>query len=265
MSFFHPNFTNTVEDFIAAAFNATNNEFIVGPCEFSKTNFINTRNPIINNLDALILFDLPLEITVYIDGTGIPGGIFDYYNPLILNSRILSKIEFVKRDSFELVDNIKCNNLTSKNLNRCISDIMNTLIYYPSGFSVDYKNISANRSVRGRPICDFLSKVGQNQVLDMLSAIRNFPNVSMGIPVPLVRNQSNRNIQSHIRILPNPSNNSTEETLRTYPINTMQQLLLTLVSGMSLIDDDYDGIPPTEQPDNVFDASENEPEDGQNF
>lgn len=251
MTFFRPTITKTSQAYATAALNAINSEFVIGPYDFSKSNFTNSQYCTINNLDAVILFDLPSEITVYINDISIPGTIFDYYNPLLLNARILERIEFVNQQTSEILQNFKCYNLTSKILNSYLTNIMNTIIYYPPGFTIDYKNIIAQRSVSGRQICDFMSKIGKP-----LSQGLPFP---AAIPVPLRRSFP----QNNSRVILGP-----QHTTQLYSVNPMElfmSLIGNALNNNNNDNDDDDEIPSLFEPNSISNSHSNQPEDGQNF
>lgn len=282
MSFFRPTITESSQDFLVAAFNAVNNDFVVGPYDFSKSNFVNARHPIVNNLDALILFDLPAEVIVYIDSTAIPGTSFDYYNPLLVNTRILERIQFVNRDTLKVVEAFQCNNLTSKTLNNCIASAMNTLIYYPPGFSVDYKNMTAIRSAKGRQISDFMSKAHQPPVLPIFPGFASLPFLP-GLPIPLPTRQPSGNGTIHLVTTsrrPVHSHNhghahahghghvhqNTGPTTQTTLINPMELMLAMMMGGMPMEEEEEDeeDVPDLEDS-NAFNATSDSARDGQSF
>lgn len=155
ISFFNPIIIENSQDFHTIILNTINDDIIIGPYEFSRKNFINT--------DILALFNIPVEIIVYIGEIAIPSNCFDYFNPLLINSQILEKIKFINKNNSTITDNFKCNILSSKILYSLIHNIMDVSIYYPPGFNVDYKNMTASRSSNGKQICDFLSKYNQIQ------------------------------------------------------------------------------------------------------
>lgn len=260
MSFFRPIITESSQEFHTAAFNGINNDFIVGPYDFSKENFKKIRHPIVNNLDALILFDIPAEIIVSIDGTAIPGNFFDYFNPLLINSRILEKINFVNKDTLGEINIFKCNNLTSKMVNPLINNIINNLIYYPPGFSVDYKTITAYRSSQGKQICDFLSKSNPNILVPQLPI---FPGLPFPIPIPVmrVRPPGNRNGGFHDYTL---NSNPLPEAAASEQFVSILENFFNSIIIPEIVNNDEDDSSEEEQ-NNAFNSSSDEPHDGQYF
>ena len=143
MSFFSPIITDNLEDFHEAIKNAVSNDFIVGPCDFIK-----------GNHGILLLFDIPTEILVYINETIIPSTIFDYFNPLLINTESIKKISFIDTETLNTVETFKCSNLYTKSLRFRIND----LIYYPPGYIIDYNNMTAFRSSGGKQFYDIFTK-----------------------------------------------------------------------------------------------------------
>lgn len=143
MSFFSPIITDNLQDFNEAIKNAVSNDFIVGPCNFIK-----------GNHEILLLFDLPPEILVYINETLLPSTIFDYFNPLLINTELINKINFIDKKTLNQVESFKCNNLFIKSLHLKLDN----LIYYPPGYIIDYNNMTAFRSSGGNQFCDIFTK-----------------------------------------------------------------------------------------------------------
>jgi len=143
MSFFSPIITDNLEDFHEAIKNAVSNDFIVGPCDFIK-----------GNHEILLLFDIPTEILVYINETIIPSTIFDYFNPLLINTESIKKISFIDTKTLNTVESFKCSNLYTKSLHFKLND----LIYYPPGYIIDYNNMTAFRSSGGKQFYDVFTK-----------------------------------------------------------------------------------------------------------
>lgn len=150
MSLFNPKIFENYQEFHTASSNAENNDFFVGPYDFSKKNFKKSKS-------LCLLFDLPTEIVVTFDNTTIPGSCFDYFNPLLINSHILKKIKFINKNDLSIVNSFKCYILTSKILNTLKNTIMITSIYYPPAYTVEYNSIKASLSGMGKQICDILS------------------------------------------------------------------------------------------------------------
>lgn len=128
------------------------NEYIVGPYHFSRDNFNIKDEP-----DFLMLFDLPEDIVVLFNETPIPSSSFDYFNPLILNNRIIKKVEFYKINSTKPITTFECSCLIPGSPKSIINDIMHTVVSYPGGFTIDYKSITAHRSPYEKQICDILT------------------------------------------------------------------------------------------------------------
>lgn len=154
MSFFKPIIIENMQESLANTSNQINNDFIITPYDFFKQNLINLVNPLV----TLMIFDLPTEIIISFDGITIPGKCFDYFNPLLINSLILDKISFINRNTLQCIDSFKCKILNSKIIDSLIKTILNTSIYYPPQFIIDYKNLTVSRSFKGKQICDFFSK-----------------------------------------------------------------------------------------------------------
>lgn len=153
MSFYSPVIVSTTHEFTATAKNAINNEFIVGPFSFSRRE---------KYTGISVIFDLPSNLTVCINGTTIPSLTFDYCNPLLIDQRILEKIEFYQHDTNQRVDNFECMSMASKIFASTLNKIVNSSIYYPPNFIINYKNMELVRSGSAKQICDIIS---QNMII----------------------------------------------------------------------------------------------------
>jgi hypothetical protein len=169
MSFFNPTFADVLP------LDLDENTFYITPYDFSKDNVE----------DTIFIFDLPKNIIVYICETSIPADSFDYFNPLIVNSDIINKVNFVNRNTVEMVDNFKCSILDSKVIDSSIDYIFNNLIYYPPGFLINYNNMTIFRGTNGLQICNIL--MDHNILPPVIPTIN--PGIFMPIPQEEVAQQ----------------------------------------------------------------------------
>ena len=164
MSFYRPYVTENQQTLLATIFSSPTNDFIVGPYDFSKEKFRKSLHPIPNDLNLLIIFNLPDEINVSIGNVHVYGTKFDYYNPLLINSQILNKIEFYDKTTRQSIHEFTCYCMTSKSLRMILEEISSTIIYYPPDFCIDYKNGSAFRAQKGRQFCDIILRTPHSPV-----------------------------------------------------------------------------------------------------
>lgn len=101
--------------------------------------------------EPVAIFDLDPEITVIIDDSHVPSTVFDYLNPLLLDSDSVDtrvrdpqrpgKILFYlhEEQQFEL----SCYQLYSK---QDLHEISEMTVYYPPSYYIDYKSVKVNRT-----------------------------------------------------------------------------------------------------------------------
>jgi hypothetical protein len=184
MALFNPIIFEDYQEFHTASSNSNNNDFFVGPYEFSTKNFKKPKN-------SVLLFDLPVEIIVSFDSVTISGSCFDYFNPLLVNANILKKIKFINKNDSSVVNSFNCNILTSKILGSLNDIILNSLVFYPPAHSIEYKSVNASRSGYGKQICDILLKpvpdlTGIHPPVPMMNRPR-YDHINPGLPpVPMI-------------------------------------------------------------------------------
>lgn len=119
---------------------------------------------------ALLIFDLPSEIAVYIDDTPLPSSVFDYYNPLLIdpvglgsvakspeNSTRHGKILFYHLSDLSRASNFSCYTLNVDPV--FLRSILQSTIHYPPNFYIDYRNLRVTRSARAKQLCDLFERI----------------------------------------------------------------------------------------------------------
>jgi hypothetical protein len=201
-----------------------------------------------------MLFNLPDEIDVSVDNINISGSKFDYYNPLLLNARILEKVKFYNKATRQIVDEFSCFCLTSKSLHGLFDQILNTSIYYPSEFCIDYKTVTATRIAKGKQFCDIVTQI---------SHPRSPPNGTFMVPMPMsMMRWSDRTMNSShqgpsVMFGPSLRISSSNSNPGLPPV---AEMLLTMMSMMGDSNDD-DDMPPLINPN----QNQGPDSDGQSF
>ena len=119
MDYYQPTITATPEEF------SETTGYKVGPYKLEST----------GPAETVLLFDFPKNTKIEIDGTILPGELFDYFNPLVLDPRIYSLIEFFPAAP-----------LTCLRYSSSLFDLTKRTFYYPPKFSIDYKNVKVSRN-----------------------------------------------------------------------------------------------------------------------
>jgi hypothetical protein len=106
----------------------------------------------ISNIEEpMVIFDFDKTVTILIDDHQIPGGIFDYLNPLIVDSVSCNSEKYTPNrpgkiffyDGFERLNKIKCWRLVTS---FDFQNLLTKTISYPSNYYLDYKRIKISRS-----------------------------------------------------------------------------------------------------------------------
>jgi len=106
-----------------------------------KKCYITKKSIDVNNLDdkLIAIFNLPDNLFVIIDGLQIPCDVFDYYNPLLLNKRIISKIQFMNYKG--KVERFDCLQFYNTYLETKSSIFETSTIHYTSDIFICYSNV----------------------------------------------------------------------------------------------------------------------------
>lgn len=162
MGFYSPTITSSWDEFSSKISETDNAQFVLGPYTLNRLDIINSKQPLSKGTPALMLFNFPDDVTIYLNSTPIPGKIFDYLNPLLVNSKNVSQIEFYSGTNNLNVVQCKC--LYSKSANPTIKSALSKNIHYAGGYSIDYRTMQVTRSSDGVQICDIIMKrPSQNQ------------------------------------------------------------------------------------------------------
>lgn len=111
----------------------------------------------IDGPEKKLLFDFPLHIYIFIQGFYIPSECFDYLNPLCTG---FFPIKFYDSLNACWCTEVQCNSILYKYLQRVITNIENNTIYYPIGYSINYKTgkiTVTNTEGQYVQICDILT------------------------------------------------------------------------------------------------------------
>ena len=98
-----------------------------------------------------LIFGVPRNLLIFINGAYIDSDIFDYFNPLYVTSKYLSgeitnKLQFIDKATSQPVTKFVCKRLYCLDINNLYDKLGAATISYPGNVSIDYVTLNVDHS-----------------------------------------------------------------------------------------------------------------------